>query len=760
MITDPQLSPTAAIEPSLASDPRGALPLIPSPASQATLIGSAGVAFAPGPILPVLDIRSTLATRRATPHYADDQPLFVTLPLAVKAELRALLGTRPGGGAFGIIAAQTAGPHALSITRAVKQVVPLFPDHHWHHKTLRARYDAWVKTGDWVSLVNRAKAGAEWQDRDDTLPADFLFACAMRFAQFKRADAKKQALLSLKRQWQTGRNDRGEREPVPGYGDLEVRVGGRVLHAGYWQQWWKANHTGPLPERAPLMTGWSYSNILRQIKARNLFPKATQGLLHEGTYAGRKYLPTVQGTREGLRFMEKIQFDDVKVDWLIFDPVTGQTQDLWLLIAHDVATTMLLGFGLRPARTRDDGTQEHLKLADMKQLLGWLLDCYGLPPYTMHWWFERGTATVASAVALAIEEMLGPDHVACHWTGMIGGASPTGYAERRIGNSGAKGSLEACNRLLHTIGANLPSQTGPLYQKRPSDLVSRVKENEQTWKLSQFLPEHLRGQLEYSTLDITQARQHLRRIAHVRNSRTDHECEGFETVIEWVDSEGRVGPQNTIPHPLPEGARILPRRKESPIERATRLVKAAPGPWTPVSPEIITALFETSQRESVVQENGELRLRFDDRPVRYRAAGAPLIPGTKVLAYFHPDDPKCVHVTDGRGSFLGTCYRVEGAADPDALSQAIRYSAGALKAARAQAQALAAPDADAIAAMRARNAARLADFVPAAAVTPTRAAAPRSTPVAAALASIPIQRRAAQASAANDAALAASLDAV
>jgi len=92
--------------------------------------------------------------------------------------------------------------------------------------------------------------------------------------------------------------------------------------------------------------------------------------------------------------------------------------------------------------------------------------------------------------------------------------------------------------------------------------------------------------------------------------------------------------------------------------------------------------------------------------------------------------------------------------------RAIRYSAGALKAARAQAQALAAPDADAIAAMRARNAARLADFVPAAAVTPARAAAPRSTPVAAALASIPIQRRAAQASAANDAALAASLDAV
>ena len=83
--------------------------------------------------------------------------------------------------------------------------------------------------------------------------------------------------------------------------------------------------------------------------------------------------------------MEEVQFDDVKVDFRVFDTSTGKPVDLWLLIAHDRATSMLLGFGMRPATVREDGSQVHLKLRDTKQLAGWVLERYGVPPYRMTW---------------------------------------------------------------------------------------------------------------------------------------------------------------------------------------------------------------------------------------------------------------------------------------------------------------------------------------------------------------------------------------
>ena len=748
MITDPNFPEATACD-SLAC---------PSAAVADTSIARDVPAILPAPfpalttsIQPVADIRAYLATRKPRPHYAEEQAIFVTLPLTVKAELRALLGCRPGGGVFGLVAARTTGRGAVSVSRAVKRVVPLFPDHHWKEGTLRARYDAWRQAGDWVSLVNRSKAGAEWQDRNDTLPEPFLRHAAQVVGAYKRADAKRQAILSLRRQYLTGRDGSGQIAPIPGY---ESR--------------WRGDARNTTLHACP--SGWSYSNILRQIAARNLLPKSVVGLLHEGSKSARQHLPLVIGTRDGIRFLEKVQFDDVKTDWVILDTASGQVNDLWLLVAHDVATTMCLGYGLRPARLREDGTQEHLKLDDMRLLLGWLLQTYGLPAgYPCHWWFERGTATIAQAAAAAIAELLGPGRIECHWTGMIGGKSPLGYTEKRIGNSGAKGSLESCNRLLHTIGASVPGQTGNLYQRRPQDLPAQIREAETAWKLSQALPPELRGQVGYSVLDLVQARDQLRRIVGVRNTRTDHEIEGFSTVLEWIAADGSIAPQSTIPVPLPAGAKII-RRKESPMERAARLIRDAGCPFDPVSPDVVAAFLSTTQRDATIRPSGDIELRMGDRPVVYRLPdlsalmSIPSLPFS-ALAYYFPDRPDFLHVTDRRGSYLGCWLRAQAVrmGDQEALNQAIRYSAGALKAARAAAADLAAPERQRLEDTRARNAEIFASFDSAAvaAESPRRSASSRvGGPVASALASIPIQRQAAQATAATDAALAASLDAV
>ena len=665
------------------------------------------------PIPPIPSVSSYLSSRTPTPHFSGELPLYITLPTALRQDLRILLGTRPGGGAFGALAHLI--NDGLSVQSAARKVHPQF-SLHCSIKRFRAQFDLWRKTGDWVSLVNRSKAGADWQDRDDGLPEDFLRFCAQRFCQYKRDDAKRQALNSIKRQFLTGRNDRGQVEAIPGYGAHGVPA--------------SAGRSADLQVGLP--PGWSYSNILRQIRARNLFPRSVRALSHEGTAAARAFLPHALGTRVGLRFMEKIQFDDVKTDWRIFDDLTGTVCDLWLLIARDLATNILLGFGIRPARAREDGSQEHLKLRDTKQLLGWLLERFGLPPYLMHWVFERGTTTIAEATADALYELLGEGkpgsgRVLCHWTGMEGSNSPAGYAERRLGNPRAKGSLESTNRLMHTIGSNLPGQTGPIYTRRPQDLVSREKEAVQIWQLAQLLPERIRDQVRYPFATLHQARAELVRIFAIQNNRTDHELEGFEYVIEQR-----------------EQAPCL-RRKESPIERAQRLISLAPGKWDPVSPEVIAAFYEFSQRKVFVQDNGEIKFPFEgDRIIFTRPLGTPaLIAGTALLAYYHREDPRFLYLTDGRGQFVGTWIRRDRAADPDALADSIRYTNSAMKAARDQAAALAAPERAHLDAMRAHNAQLLESntFVQIQPINPS-SNNPSSSPLAAALTSTASTREA------------------
>lgn len=687
---------------------------------------------APMPLVPVVDVCACLESRRPQPRWQDEQPLFITLPSEIRRDVKLL---------------QSAAEIALNLVKSGSKVrpacaavlaMPLFA-RRWNAKTFRNLFDKWRKSKDWVALVNRSKAGALWQDREDGLPEPFLDYCAARIGQYKRDDSRREALRSIKRQWLTGRTMSGQREPIPGY--------------GFKEEWLAANAANA---RGDVPKGWTLSNISRQLKARNTLPSATRALLLQGTAAAKEFVPQVRVSRADLRFMEHVQFDDVKTDWRIFDPRTGQPMDLWLLIARDLATTMLLGFGMRPARAREDGSQEHLKLRDMKQLCGWLLERYGLPPYEMIWKIERGTATLSEGSKRAIEELL-PGRIRISYSSMIGGTSPAGYFERRIGNSKGKASLESHNRGMHLIGAALPGQTGPHYAARPADLAAREKECQEIALLSEFLPEHLRGQLGYSLLDVAQAREHLFKIFTFQNSRDDHALEGFGDVIEWWD--GNVWrPQNTAPMLDVK----LRKRREMPIERAARLVSGHM--FTPVSPEIITAFYEHTARPVRIEPNGEIEFSHENRKLYFAnpQRSPRLGEGAKLLAYFHPDDPAFLHLTDGKGGIVGTWVqrnRIK-SNDAEAIAQAIAHQARAMKAAREHADALNAPERAALDEMRARNAQLLESnsFVDVASASNPQSAirnAPLSSPVAAGLAATKKQTAAAKQAQADEAELAA-----
>ena len=628
---------------------------------------------------PVSNVPAYLATRKPVADYAQEESLYITLPSASREDLKYLLRA--------CHSVQSLVKGGLSVTKSCDRAYSIYRSHlTGSRKTFRALYDTWTKSDDWVTLVNRTRAGAAWQIRNNGLPEAFLTFCAQQFGRYKRADGKRQALLAIKRQWITGRDSDGVAAPIPGYG----------LRS---------------PSSTDYPTGWSYSNILRQIKARALFTDSVRLMLHESTAAARTYLPQTKADRSGLLFLQVVEFDDVKCDFLIVDPESGQVCDLWLLVARDRATAILLGFGLRPAISREDGTQQHLRLRDMKQLVGWLLERYGLPPYEVTYKIEHGTATLTEGSRAALREML-PGRINISYSSMIGGASPAGYQQRAIGNSKGKASLESHNRLMHTMLADRPGQTGPLYNVRPADLQARARETAEILKSTQHLPAHLRSQVGYPILTINQAREHLHRIFRLQNERTEHALQGFEDIVECWDEQRKLWlPQSVSVRENPSPTMSVRIRKESPIERCARLIAPYQDQWSRVSPEIITAFYEHTSRQVTVQPSGLIEFRTEDRQVEFcpcESMSVRVSPGTKLLGYYHPDDPAFLHLTDGQGRILGTWIRRARATDPETIQQAIRYTQTALSAAKAQAADYATPDREALAAMRARNESLLA----------------------------------------------------
>lgn len=618
---------------------------------------------------PVLDVVGYLAERKPQPDPDREHALFIALPSEQREEVTALRSA-----CLRVLSRLT----DMSVTRAVAEVIaqPNFAKRHWKTKTFRALFDEYHRTQDWVCLVNRSKCNALWRSNSVGLPLAFLHFCARRFGEFRREDGKRQAVMSIKRQWKTGRNDQGEEEVIPGYEAI----------------WTKRN-------RELIPGGWHYSNILRQIKRNGTFTKAVRAFLHEGESTARQFLPQQLGTRRGLRFLEKITFDDVRTDWLVFNTKTGAHEELWLLIARDEATAMILGFVMHPATVREDGSAAHLGLKQMKQLAGWLLERYPLPPYVVTWVVERGTSTLSEGMRAALGELFG-NRIRFTVTSMIGSSSsPAGYREKKKGNSRGKASHESHNRLLHTQGANLPGQTGARWDIRPADLNARTAECAEIWELRGRLPAELQGREKYPLLTLQQARANLFRICHDQNSRTEHKLEDFDEVLEWFDGQ-RWQPQQTF---KAESGIQIRKRMEMPIERAARLARGYE--WTHVSPEIVAAFYEHSEKLERVEDNGEIRFEFEGKILRFVHGGIPLVPGTKVLAYFHPDDPKFLHLTDGRGAVLGTWIRRErvGFRDTDALAEAMRYTSIAREAAREAANTLAAPQRAELEAMRAHN---------------------------------------------------------
>lgn len=620
---------------------------------------------------PVADVRSYLSTRKPQPHCKGEEHLLITLPRRLQDETKALV--RACHFVAGLVKEDK-----LSVQAACNAALRgAYKEWQWKLDTFRPKFDAWSAAKDWVVLVNLSKAPASWRNTEVGLAAPFLAFVSMRYGEFRRSsDGRRQAIFSIWRQWRTGKNPEGDLQPIPGY-------------EANWEK----------RDRENLPAGWSESNIRRQVRAFGKITPAVLALLHDGQSAARALLPQNLGTRRGLRFLEKVTFDDVRTDWLIFNPKTGQAEEMWVLVARDEASAMVLGFVMLPATIREDGKATHIGARQMKELAGYLLQTYPLPPYIVHWVVERGTATLADAVQAALGELFN-DRITVHYTSMIGGNSPTGYKEKAKGNSRGKASHESHNRLFHTQGSFISGQTGANWSIRPAELNARVKECEAIHAAAQHLPATFREEIKYPLPTPARARELFQQICLVQNFRDRHNLEDFQDVVEWWDGAKwqPVGPARA-----PEAK--LRTRKEMPVERAMRLIREV-SQWDRVSLDIIITFLAHNQRFELIEPSGEIKMMHQGKTLRFGNPSVQLPAGLKVLCYHNAEDPEFLHVTTGDGRVLGT-WALRGRSaylDREALEQSMRYTYAARKAAMDTANDLAAPQRDALDQMRQHNA--------------------------------------------------------
>ncbi len=320
-----------------------------------------------------------------------------------------------------------------------------------------------------------------------------------------------------------------------------------------YRRWRSGDLTAAIPGYAEcppaiasgLPRGWHYSNLMRILRARQ--STAEKMLAKRGIAAARPHLPHVPQDVSEVRPLEYVVFDDVEVDFLCSIPGSLTPAKLRLLVAMDLCSRVILGFGCRPAVTRPDGVEDSLKLRDMKCIVARTLSRWGYPlDYPMTLIVERATATLKEGDIAALHE-ISNGQIRVSLTSMISG-SVFEFRDRSTGNSWGKAWLESFFNWLHNELGDREGQKGRRYDLAPAELHGRTKELALLMRAGQRMPLALRQQLRVPFPSGEQALQEISTAFAKANARTDHDLQGFAEVQEWrLDSGHPWSPVEELP---------------------------------------------------------------------------------------------------------------------------------------------------------------------------------------------------------------------
>lgn len=498
--------------------------------------------------------------------------------------------------------------------------------------------------GDWRSVVPR------WKNKNGALPMEFIIFFTSLVGDSKREDGARGAYRRLLHDYYAAGR------PIPGY-------------SGDWRAIWLKDHPKvPVPEACSLNPGdlpggWSYGNLMRHLPS-----EARRALMRRGIAAAHRHQRHLVRDRSQLRPFELIALDDFWLDIQCWHPGNGKPQIVRPIgvLALDVATGIDLAFGLKPRLMRKDGTREGIQRAEVRELLVSLFETRGLPPYPVTLLVENAAAAISPADEEALKTMFG-DRVRVDRTGVFNDVLLKNGFRERGGKPWEKGWVESFFRLLHISIAHLPGQTGSRYDNAPGDQDDAVRYTRKLLTRSGLTESDIEA-LRLPVLKFDQAQDAVWKALKMLQNRTDHRLQGFDSVIEWRTADGDPYRPEKALYLLDARSREevtdIVKRPESPIERFRRLmvdVKMSPLPRGMLWP-----LYAAHRRVTITGKG----LRFQDlavsrEPLEFWDEPCAVLEenvGRKLLAWYKPHEPDCVHLTTleddpSKRRYLGTVPR-------------------------------------------------------------------------------------------------------
>ena len=543
-----------------------------------------------------------------------------------------------------LLAMHRAGPGKM---RAAYNTFPGKPcGRGYSYKSLCRKLAQYIDSdGDWTTLVDRAKltkATNRKQNQQciELVPAfiDYWRALCDTYQRRNYIRAAHHRLLDI---WYKAL------EPIDGY--------------GYWYDYWIKVRKECVPSHCPdsfLPLGWTYDNLRRFVPASD-----ERNLTRFGVAAARRELLHIPQTRIGMRFLEWVTLDDLRLDFLMAVPGCEQPVEMLTLILKDIASDVALRFRSRPALAKEDGGKEGIKRRDVKALLVEFLMLYGYPTdYTMNIIMERGTASMTESEAKALEYACG-GHIKVHFTEMVSGrALPHGFADRSIGNPSGKSWLESSFNKTHNQLSNVPGQTGATYHLRPLDLYGRQNELRALERIAGLLPPAKRIELRIPFLSYQESNLTLEQCFRTTNDRRDHKLEGFDMISLWrwrTDPPSPWMPMAQWPTNLPQGAEQnieLKQVLETPLERAAKLAIGCR--FQKMAPSAAYAFLERHQKAVTVDGN-IIEVGIEGKTYKFRDEALCEINGRKYLAYFDPKGIQFAADARDTAADLGKLYLLD-----------------------------------------------------------------------------------------------------
>lgn len=516
-----------------------------------------------------------------------DQPTFFALPKDVRDKINYWLP---------IVNRVSEGRGTCQSFEALGREMGIRPN------TVKKKYYA-AKNEGWRGLIDRRELGGD----NSKVPSEFIPFWHSLVLENQRNTKK--AWEKLARLWR-------ERAPIPGYEG----------HPGY----------------PNLPRGLGERNLNRP---RYLPSKAAIVLARRGIAAARSFLPNAPQDVSHLRFLEYVVFDDVELDFLIVVRESPTPVKLRLIVAMDLCSRVILGYGVRPGLTRPDGVEDGLKLRDMKMVVARLLRTWGVPAeYPMHFIVERATAALPAATKTALAE-ISDGRIIVHDTSMIVG-QVFEFRDKASGNSWGKAWLESFFNPLHGQLADLPGQKGRRYDLAPAELEGRKKELAMLVRAGRNMPIELRYQFRWPFLDPAEAVRELDSALQRLHTSEHRQLQGFDKVLLWKMNAADSWKHGAELAQWPElvGKVLTTQRYETPMERLER--KRADASFVALPDCSLQRLMEEQKR--VPFRNYQFAFEYQKEDYIYLPDDqllARLEEEKHYLLWFHPQEMSVVYIT-------------------------------------------------------------------------------------------------------------------